>query len=137
MRKWSPVSRHARHDTSQRSSGMDDRELRALEDHDEWDRDRAEVRPPSKSARAVVSVAFARADFDRVSDAARHEGRKTSEFIRDAALSHVMRRGIYSRIMDVTGHGGFRGVGADVTIAQIGVKSMKTSGEVNLNNRSY
>ena len=65
---------------------MADRELNVLEDPDEWNSERAEERPPSASARAVVSVAFNGDDFDRVSDAARRAGMKTSEFIRAAAL---------------------------------------------------
>jgi len=92
---------------------MDDAELRALEDPKEWDSDRAESRPPSKSARAVVSVAFSRVDFDRVSDAAMGEGMKTSEFIRDAALTRVALQQRRSRILS----SGFRGVSEDVTAA--------------------
>jgi hypothetical protein len=92
---------------------MDEQEVRALEDPEEWDSEQAEVRPPSKSARAVVSVAFPRDDFDRVSDAARSEGMKTSEFIREAALARAAHQQRRSRIYA----SGFRGAGEDVTIA--------------------
>ena len=99
---------------------MDDRELRALEDPEEWDSDRAEVRPPSKSARAVVSVAFARDDFGRVSEAARREGMKTSEFIREAALARAAHRPRVVTIYGVSGRSGPRGIGEDITAARRG-----------------
>lgn len=65
---------------------MDDKELRDLQEPGSWDDDRAERRSGLKTARAVVSVAFARQDFERVSEAARVSGMRTSEFIRQAAL---------------------------------------------------
>lgn len=39
-----------------------------------------------KSPRAVVSVAFAREDFELVARVARTSGMRTSEFIREASL---------------------------------------------------
>lgn len=65
----------------------DDRDFQSLEDPDEWDSDHAEVRPPSESARAVVSVGFSGDDFDRVATAARREGLTTAEFVRTSALA--------------------------------------------------
>ena len=39
--------------------------------------------------RAIVSVAFPRADFNRVIQHAAHANKKTSEFIREAALQAI------------------------------------------------
>ena len=65
---------------------MNDKELAGLEDPENWDYEHAERRPGRKQARAVVSVAFAREDFERVSEGAQRLGQRTSEFIRVAAL---------------------------------------------------
>jgi hypothetical protein len=56
-----------------------------LEREDQWDFDAAEARTGAKS-RAVVSVAFSREDFERVSECAEARNMRTSEFIREAAL---------------------------------------------------
>ena len=58
-----------------------------LKDPGTWDFSQAVVNPGTKKARAVVSVAFARDDFEQVASAARHSDMKTSEFIRGAALA--------------------------------------------------
>jgi hypothetical protein len=71
---------------------MSDEEiLRELQDPETWDTAAGEILPPVKSARAVVSVAFPRDDFARVSEYAQRQGMKTSEFIRAAALDRVAR----------------------------------------------
>ena len=57
-----------------------------LRNPDNWDFDQAVVRRGIKNARAVVSVAFNREDFHRVTEAAQRSGVKTSEFIREASL---------------------------------------------------
>ena len=62
-----------------------------LENEDQWDFDAAEVRPAVARSRAVVSVAFAREDFERVSECAERQRKRTSEFIREAALEKVGR----------------------------------------------
>lgn len=59
---------------------------RELENSENWDYQRAVVREPVKASRVVVSVAFPRPDFSRVSQAAERSGKKTSEFIREAAI---------------------------------------------------
>lgn len=56
-----------------------------LQREDQWDFDAAEARGPASRTRAVVSVAFARADFDRVAQYAELQGKRVSEFIREAA----------------------------------------------------
>lgn len=43
--------------------------------------------PPSPSGRAIVSVPFARDQFEAVCDAAEVRGSKISAFVRDAALA--------------------------------------------------
>lgn len=58
----------------------------------EWDLENAERRPGVKNPRAIVSVAFARHEFESVVECAEHYGKKLSEFIRDAALEKVEQR---------------------------------------------
>ena len=68
---------------------MIDGELEALQNPDEWDFEHAERRSGVKQPRAVVSVAFSRDDFERVSGCAERLRKRTSEFIREAALERV------------------------------------------------
>jgi len=72
---------------------MNDKERADLQDPDSWDYEHAIELPASKKPRAVVSVGFARADFEQVAAAARRDGKTTSEFIRDAAMSQVASPG--------------------------------------------
>lgn len=62
-------------------------------DRDDWDYSRAETRPSGSSPRAVVSVAFPRADFDAVSEFARSNDMKVSEFIREAVMDRIRSSG--------------------------------------------
>lgn len=63
-------------------------------DSEEWmDEGESEIRPPVKSARSVVSVAFSAEDLERVSVEARRRGLKLSEFIRSSALERLDRSG--------------------------------------------
>lgn len=57
-----------------------------LEKTENWDLENAERRPGSSQARAVVSVAFPRGDFERVAAAAERAKMRLSEYIRRAAL---------------------------------------------------
>lgn len=59
---------------------------------DSWDFERAERRSSTRPARAVVSVAFNRDDFDQVSATAQAFHMKVSEFIRTAALAAAGRQ---------------------------------------------
>ena len=59
---------------------------RELQNPENWDIDQAIVRPGAQKARAVVSVAFSREDFELVTYAAQQLDEKTAEFIRGAAL---------------------------------------------------
>ena len=68
----------------------EDKEL-DLQDESTWDYDNAEVRPASQSNRVVVSVAFARQDFQRVVEYAESVNMRTSEFIRTAALDKISK----------------------------------------------
>jgi hypothetical protein len=61
-----------------------------LEKLEAWDSNKAEIRKPQKPSRVVFSVAFKRDDFDRVSKYAELCGKKTSEFIRDAAIEKTL-----------------------------------------------
>ena len=67
-------------------------ELAELQDPESWEDAEDAVRPPVKSPRAVVSVAFNREDFERVAEFARQQDMKISEFIRHAALEQVSPR---------------------------------------------
>ena len=60
-----------------------------LERADTWDYEQAEMKQPVKNLRAVVSVPFSRDDFARVSAHAQRVGKRTSQFIREAALEKV------------------------------------------------
>ena len=62
-----------------------------LENVGEWDWQTAETRRPAKQRRSIVSVAFDRADFDRVAACAGHQWTTVSGFIRTAALEKVDR----------------------------------------------
>lgn len=61
-----------------------------------WDYEHAETREPVKSPRVVVSVAFRWDDFQRVAQYAERAGKKTSEFIREAAIDRATGRGTES-----------------------------------------
>jgi hypothetical protein len=85
---------------------MLDKEREELESPDTWDYENAERRPPAKAARAVVSVAFSREEFDLVATSAEREGMKTSEFIREAALE---KAGAHTEVTRLTWSGGTTG----------------------------
>lgn len=87
---------------------MGDREFEELQEPGNWDFQRAEKRPGVRKPRAVVSVAFSREDFERVSQYAENVGTKTSEFIREAALARVASQGARGTI--VLASGGFQSI---------------------------
>ena len=89
---------------------MTNDELKQLQDDESWDASQASLRSPVRNARAVVSVAFAREDLDRVSARAEELGMKTSEFIRHAALESAAASGGGSKstITSVSAPGAFR-----------------------------
>src|SRR3990172_624134 len=64
-----------------------------LEKPETWDYGQPIRRRGKKGLRAIVSVAFDREDFGRVSECARRHGMKISEFIREAALVRVRSSG--------------------------------------------
>lgn len=80
---------YRRDDNPGMEGDMDERELDELEDEETWDFDQAVVHPPSKTARAVIPVAFGPGEFERVAAYARERGMKLSDFIREAALDKV------------------------------------------------
>jgi hypothetical protein len=67
-----------------------------LQNPENGDFDHKETGAPAKSPRVVVSVAFQKQDFATVSERAGRVGKKTSEFIRDAALEKATGRGLPS-----------------------------------------
>jgi len=71
-----------------------------LENPESWDFDHLEVREPVKSPRVVVSVAFPRESYNTVSQYAELLGKKTSEFIREAALQKAKTRGLEMTVHD-------------------------------------
>jgi hypothetical protein len=94
---------------------VDEQELAELQDPRNWEDTDDEIRPPVKAPRAVVSVAFARDDFLRVTEQARRLGMKTSEFIRKAALDQVDPRGGHSVVRSVSGNVQTKNVSAIAT----------------------
>jgi len=71
---------------------MTDKFEHELENPENWDYQHLETREPVKSPRVVVSVAFRHDDFITVSKYAELVGKKTSEFIREAALENATGR---------------------------------------------
>lgn len=63
---------------------------RELEGAETWDLERPEVREPVEASRVIVSVAFQRDDFNQVSEYAALVGKRTSAFIREAAIEKVV-----------------------------------------------
>lgn len=103
---------------------MDDREIQALENSEEWEFEHATKRPGVKGRRAVVSVAFAREEFEIVDEGAERSGEKLSEFIRKAALGRAARHSAIAAPALISGSSGLI-VGshwvAGVTQAAVGV----------------
>ena len=78
-----------------------------LQDESNWDFEQAETRPPTRSNRVVVSVAFTRQDFEEVAEYAESVNMKTSEFIRTAALEKVSNQAEASGISCSVSNAGF------------------------------
>jgi hypothetical protein len=104
---------------------MTDQELAELQKPDTWADEPEGVRPPVKSPRAVVSVAFSREDLQQVERFARERGMRTSEFIRKAALEQASPSGA-SRPVTVSG-GTIRTDVASVTSSAAKAKVTTTS----------
>ena len=78
-----------------------------LERPEAWDDEGLQRHEGRKSRRAVVSIAFAREDFETVVQAARRIGETTSEFIRRAALNRAQPPG--GQVVTVSMSGGGTG----------------------------
>jgi len=63
-----------------------------LESLDNWDVNKVAVKSPVNPSRVVVSVAFQRSDFERVSKHAALLGKKTSQFIRDTVIEKTLKQ---------------------------------------------
>jgi hypothetical protein len=70
---------------------MNEKHDAGLERLDTWDVDKAEVKQPVKPSRVVFSVAFHQDEFERVSKHALLLGKKTSQFIREAAIEKTLQ----------------------------------------------
>ena len=57
-----------------------------MQDQSNWDMREAVVHQPVKNPRAIVSVAFSRAEFEEVVARAQQAGMRTSQYIRQMAL---------------------------------------------------
>jgi hypothetical protein len=79
---------------------MDKQHENDLENTENWDYDNLEIKEPIKSPRVVVSVAFPHEGFIIVSQYAERLGKKTSEFIREAALEKAKNRGLEIMVND-------------------------------------
>ena len=84
---------------------MDKERDRELEEAETWDFEKPEVKKPVKASRVVVSVAFQRDDFARVSEYAEQTGKRTSEFIREAAIEKTTGRGAWALMTGASGAG--------------------------------
>lgn len=105
---------------------MDSEELKDLQDPESWDFENPIEVPANKKSRAVVSVAFGRDDFERVVTTARREGKRTSEFIRDAALAMARAPGARAIFFAASGGLGsvvYAGEAASATRSTIVVSS--------------
>jgi hypothetical protein len=54
---------------------------------DDWAFEQAEPRPGVENGQTIIAVAFSREDFARIARCAEQLGQKTSEFIRQAAVT--------------------------------------------------
>jgi hypothetical protein len=70
---------------------MDEQPEQELEQADTWDYSRPHKRPGVKKQRAVVTVAFARDDFEQVAAHAEQLGTTVSGFIRSAVMEAIRR----------------------------------------------
>ncbi len=68
---------------------MADQDVNSIEHEENWDFARAERRSGNRGVRTILSVAFSREEFDRVSACAERSNAKVSEFVRAAALERV------------------------------------------------
>ena len=70
---------------------MAEQDIKSLENENNWDFTRAERRSGNRGVRTILSVAFSREDFDRISTSAELSNERVSEFVRTAALERVQR----------------------------------------------
>lgn len=96
---------------------MDERMDRELQAPESWDDASAQLHEPRTQRRAVVSVAFPSEDLESVSEAARSNNMKLSEFIRTAALEKSRHQGRPMRAVTIrtSGNGSSRGSMTDVS----------------------
>ena len=81
-----------------------------------------------RKQRSVVSVGFSRHDLGQIADAARRAGMTTSEYIRQSALGRAAGEGRQATVIGVSGRGGLRGVGENITRGRRSVRAMEVEG---------
>jgi len=106
---------------------MDEKELKELQDPNNWEFDETPPEAPPRRGRAVVSVAFNAEDFDRVSRHARASGLRLSEFIREAALDRTTAPGARAEF-EITS-GGLGGILFARRIAAITINALTLNSE--------
>ena len=111
-------------DEGMKSSMEEERE--SLQDPENWDFERAERRGGVKGARAIVSVAFGRDDFESVAACAERNGKRTSEFIREAALEKASSRGSFVSFSGTRGSVLF----SDTSVHSTRLSRMRLSGPI-------
>lgn len=89
---------------------MSDDELGELQNTENWDFEHVQKGRRTRPQRAIVSVAFSREDFEKVGKCAEQLGKRTSEFIREAALEKAECEGrlaVLSSFSSSTSHAVF------------------------------
>ncbi len=82
---------------------MNDKEREELQNPDNWDSENVERHSGAKNRRTVVSVGFARPDFDKVVSFAEKIGMNVSTFIRYATLEKVSEAESSFMVFDANG----------------------------------
>ena len=104
----------------------------AAPNDDSWDLDNAELKRPVSRPRAVVSVSFARDEFEKVEAMAKSQGQRVSTYIRETALG--IQRGSETTAASITS-GTFYG-NVNLTTPHRPSLTMKTSVPSGLDNYS-
>ncbi len=113
---------------------MSERTMDRPEEQDEWDLEHAEKRVPSRRARAIVSVAFPREDFEAVEIAAERLGKKLSEFIREAAVARALPQETPRAVISFAGMSSGTFFSSDVTLLAV---TGKAPANVNMGEPEY
>ena len=72
---------------------MENKKNNELENLENWDIEKAQIKRPVKKSRVVVSIALQHDEFELISKHAELLGKKTSQFIREAAIEKTLQIG--------------------------------------------